>query len=110
MTRIPAVLATLLVLGLAGCKHQTPAATSTQPPSPRSTPNPPPEVLIRLERRVEAEHSERLDAEAKLQQTEAVKSRWQTAALLLTSGAVVLLLVGTVLGSKARHDHEAETK
>ena len=98
----------LAVIGLAGCKDNQ--STSQPPPTPRPTPNPPPEVLVRMERRIEAEHAERLNAEAKLQQTEVVKSRWQSVAMLLVSGAVVALLVGTVLGSKARHDHEHTTE
>ena len=98
----------LAVLDLAGCKHRDSQHNPTG-----ATPNPsdsPKITMAAVEKHAELEHSERLATEGRLQQTEAARSRWQTAALLLTSVALVSLIVGTVLGSKARHTHEIEKK
>jgi hypothetical protein len=105
MPRIFIPFATILaIFGLTGCRNSD---SSTNPTSAtQSSPGTPGEVLAASERHAEEEHTERLDTEAKLQQAEAAKSRWQTAALLLTSGALVLLIAGIVLGSKTRHHHE----
>ena len=49
---------------------------------------------------------ERQVAEAKLREQEARTSRWQFAAMLAVSAAAFALIIGTILGSRARHDSD----
>ena len=60
-----------------------------------------------LKRSLEMERESRLGVERRLTEQESSKSFWQTAALLAVSGAIVLLIVGTVLGTRAKHDSKA---
>ena len=47
---------------------------------------------------------ERQQADTKLREQEARTARWQFAAMLAVSAAVFALIIGTILGSRARHD------
>ena len=47
---------------------------------------------------------ERAQAEARIREQEARASWWQFAAMLAFSGAAFALIIGTVIGSRARHD------
>ena len=49
---------------------------------------------------------ERQQAEARIHEQEARTSRWQFAAMLAVSGAAFALLIGTAIGSRARHDSD----
>ena len=49
---------------------------------------------------------ERQQAETKLREQEARIARWQFAAMLAVSGAAFALIIGTILGSRARHDSD----
>ncbi len=49
---------------------------------------------------------ERQQAETKLREQEARTARWQLAAVLAVSIAAFALLIGTILGSRARHDSD----
>ena len=61
-------------------------------------------MVLELEKRVTTERDLRVAAESRRETEETAKSHWQNLALLMSTGAVVLLLVGTVLGSRARHE------
>lgn len=56
------------------------------------------------EQKIAAERTERELAETRLREQEARASRWQFAGLLAASTAGVALIIGTILGSRARHD------
>ena len=47
---------------------------------------------------------ERAQAGARVREQEERASRWQFAAMLAFSGAAFALIIGTVIGSRARHD------
>lgn len=49
---------------------------------------------------------ERREAEARLREQEARTSRWQLATVLAVSVSAFALIIGTILGSRARHDGE----
>lgn len=49
---------------------------------------------------------ERQHTEMRIHEQEARTSRWQFAAMLALSGSVFALIIGTILGSRARHDSE----
>jgi cellobiose-specific phosphotransferase system component IIC len=72
----------ILFLTLAGCPPSTPAPSAD-------------EWKREQQKRVEAERSR--DKEA------ASKSNWQTVAFFTGTGAVLMLIAGTILGSRARH-------
>jgi PBP1b-binding outer membrane lipoprotein LpoB len=79
---------------LAGC-HGDPKPRTSDPKS---------EAATELKRSLEVERESRLGVERRLAEQERSKSSWQTAALLAVSGAIVLLVIGTVLGTRAKHD------
>src|SRR4051794_9529861 len=94
-----AALATAACL-LAGC-HGAPEA---KPASSSSA-----AVTTELKQSLEMERASRLGVEKRLAEQERSKTSWQTAALLAVSGAIVLLIVGTVLGTRAKNDSRAQT-
>lgn len=49
---------------------------------------------------------ERQQADARLREQEARTSRWQFATVLAVSASALALIVGAILGSRARHDAE----
>lgn len=49
---------------------------------------------------------ERQQAETKLREQEARTARWQLAAFVAVSAAAFALIIGTILGSRARHDSQ----
>lgn len=59
-------------------------------------------------RRAAAQRSaeERQQAEARLREQEARTSRWQFATAVAVSVSAFALIIGTILGSRARHDGE----
>jgi len=96
---------------LAGCRDEPPSAPPTRavPPPSASRPVPPsPDVVARsvadLEKRVEVERQLRLGTETRLTEQETAKSRWQVATWVAVSAAEILLIVGAILGTRARHD------
>ena len=95
---------------LVACNEQQSAAPPVPAP-PRATPVPPPDtipraVVLELEKRVTVERELRAKSESRLDKEEAAKGRGQNIALLMSPGAVVLLVIGTVLGSRARHESQ----
>jgi hypothetical protein len=99
----------VLVAAVMMACDKRPTAYPQGPPSPSALPpQPNPEAVIRamadLEKRVQVEHEIRLATESRLKEQETAKSRWQNMALLAVSGAAALLIVGTILGTRARHD------
>ena len=82
-----------------------PERTVSTAPAPTKPPaDAVPRVVVELEKRVEVERELRLKTETRLTQLEIAKSRWQSTALLSISAATALLVVGTILGTRARHD------
>ena len=79
-----------IVFAMAGCHDDS------QPP-----PNPTEELLKR-----EKEH--RIQAEASRDKEAASKERWQGYTAAAVVGAVILLITGTILGSRAKHDAERD--
>jgi hypothetical protein len=55
---------------------------------------------------LKAEHDQRLSAEQQCLKEQATSKFWQNLTLWLGAGATLLLLVGTALGSSARHETE----
>ncbi|MDB6117695.1 MAG: hypothetical protein JWO08_1476 [Verrucomicrobiaceae bacterium] len=74
------------------------------PPPPAAAKPPPPPVNIDLEKKVEVEQQLRLQTEARLAKQESTTGHWQTLTLIAIAAAGVLLIIGTALGAKARHD------
>lgn len=72
----------ILFLTLAGC--------------PPSTPGPSADELKR-------EQQKRMEAERRRAQETASKTTWQTVAFITGTGALLMLIIGTALGSRARH-------
>jgi hypothetical protein len=67
-------------------------------------PDPASRINSRLVERFAAEREARQRSEAELQQEKNEKSGWQIAASILFGGAILALIIGTILGSRARHD------
>ena len=63
-------------------------------------------TTLELTRRLETEQSLRLQAEARLLQQETARAWWQNATSILAVVAVTALIIGTALGSSARHESE----
>ncbi len=60
----------------------------------------------RWQQQYETEQGLRRQAETQSVQQQQARSRWQSIATVLAIAAVVLLIVGTILGSAARHESE----
>lgn len=60
----------------------------------------------RWQQQYEAEANLRQQAETRSTSQQEARSRWQTIATVLAVAAVVLLILGTILGSAARHESE----
>lgn len=107
----PILLAAVFLLAACDSSPQStyvesaPSAT----PTPRATPLPDviPKAMADLEKRLEVERQLRVKTESRLVEQETAKSNWQSGALLSVAGAIVLLIVGTCLGTRARHDAKA---
>ena len=67
-------------------------------------PAPQAQQAIEAERKSVTERQQREQTEARLREQEARTSRWQFAAVLAVSTAGFALIIGTILGSRARHD------
>ena len=92
MQRLLITLAVALLL--AGCGPENNADASAQKAAAAKT-------AAALEQRAA---QERQQAETKLREQEARTSRWQFAAMLAVCAAAFTLIIGTMLGSRARHD------
>ena len=93
MQRLLITLAVALLL--AGCGPENNADASAQKAAAAKT-------AAALEQRAAQERQ----AETKLREQEARTSRWQFAAMLAVCAAAFALIIGTILGSRARHDAE----
>jgi hypothetical protein len=80
----------LLAIPLAGCNDEQ---DTTQPKRQQSA------EINRLDRELQK-------AETTIAQQESAKAWWQTAATILAVAAIGLLIVGTIIGSAARHESE----
>lgn len=78
--------------------------SGSPPPPPVAAKPPPPPTDKDLEKKIEVEQQLRLQTEARLARQESTTGRWQTLTLIAIAAAVMLLIVGTALGAKARHD------
>jgi hypothetical protein len=98
----------VLVAAVMMACDKRPSAYPQAPTPPAFPAQPNPEVAARamadLEKRVQVEHEMRLATESRLKEQEAAKSRWQNMAMLAVTAALALLIVGSILGSRARHD------
>ena len=83
MPRILILIA--IVFAMAGCHDDS------QPPT---------ETLLQHEREL------RLQAEAKTESEAAKKEKWQAFTTIAVVGAIILLITGTILGSRAKSDAE----
>lgn len=79
---------------LAGCGPEKDSDASTQNAAATKT-------AAALEQRAA---QERQHAETRIREQEARTARWQFAAMLAVAVAAFALLIGTILGSRARHD------
>lgn len=68
------------------------------------------EITTELQRSLEAERESRRVTEQRLADQEKAKSSWQTAALLAISAAIALLVIGTVLGTRAKNETRQKTQ
>ena len=59
-----------------------------------------------LQKTIGQERDGRVQVEAALAQQQAATTWWQSAATLLSVAAIALLIVGTIVGSAARHESE----
>ena len=78
--------------------------SSQHAPAPPAAKPPDPAPKTELEKKIEVEQQLRHQTEARLEKQESTTSQWQTLTLSAVFGAVILLVVGTALGAKARHD------
>lgn len=60
----------------------------------------------RWEQQYQNERHLRQQAEVRSIEQQSARSRWQNVASLLAVAAVILLILGTILGSAARHESE----
>ena len=88
------LIALIAALLLAGCGPEKDGDAAAQKAAAAQT-------AAALEQRTA---QERQQAETKLREQEARIARWQFAAMLAVSGAAFALIIGTILGSRARHD------
>lgn len=72
----------ILFLTLTGCPPSTPAPSADE---------------------VRREQQKRVEAERRREQESASKNTWQTVAFVTGTGALLMLIIGTALGSRARH-------
>ena len=79
-----------IVFAMAGCPD------GSQPPPP------PTEELLQREK------EQRMQAEANRDKERARKEKWQVFAALAVVGAVIMLITGTILGSRAKHNAERD--
>lgn len=101
----------LLAILLAGCDDEEDKSTSTKGVDTSqhvttSTIDRANQAAADLAKRVEVEHEMRLQAEARLAQETSARSWWQNATTTLAVVAVAALVIGTALGSSARHESE----
>ena len=95
----------LPLLMLVGCLTACPESGHyTPPPQPPAAKPPDPAPKAELEKKIEVEQSLRQHTEALLEKQQSTTSAWQSLALMATAAAAALLVVGTALGAKARHD------
>jgi heme/copper-type cytochrome/quinol oxidase subunit 2 len=83
-------LVPLLALGIAACSDDHPAPQSKQRESAE---------VNRLNRELEK-------AETNVSKQESAKAWWQSIATFLAIAAISLLVIGTIIGSSARHESE----
>ncbi len=83
-------VALLLALGIAACSDDHPAPQSKQRESAE---------LNRLNRELQ-------NAETNVSKQESAKTWWQSVATILAVVAISLLVVGTIIGSSARHESQ----
>ena len=81
------LILTAIVFAMANCHDDG------QPPQPNPT-----EELLQRER------GQRLQAEANREKERAGKEHWQGLTAITAIGAIILLITGTILGSRAKHD------
>ena len=81
------LILTAIVFAMAGCHDDS------QPPDRT-------EALLQHEREL------RLQAEAKTEREGAKKEKWQAFTAVAVVGAIILLITGTILGSRAKNDAE----
>ena len=91
--------ALVLVCCLTACPE---SGHYTPPPPPTAKPPEPPKSD--LETKIAVEQQLRQQTEARLTQQESTTSHWQKLTLIAVAGASLLLVIGTALGAKARHD------
>ena len=80
----------LLSLALAGCNDED---DTTQPKEQRAA------EVNRLNRELQ-------NAETNVSKQESAKAWWQSVATILAIAAIGLLVIGTIIGSSARHESE----
>ena len=95
----PLLLALVLVLALTACPD---SSQHISPPPAAAPPGPVPKA--ELETQIAVEQQLRHQTEALLKQQESTTSHWQKLTLIAFSAASILLIIGTALGAKARHD------
>lgn len=89
--RLISIIATALVLAGCGPSEQTSRETNA----------------IEAAKKMAQRHAEeRQQAEARLREQETQTSRWQFATVLAVSVSAFALILGAILGSRARHDAE----
>ena len=89
-TRSIFTIVLLLSLALAGCKHEDNTPQSKGRESAE---------VDRLNRELQK-------AETNVSKQESAKAWWQSVATALVAVAICLLVVGTIIGSSARHESE----
>ena len=82
----------LALFALAGC------------PAEKPTPSPVPSQISREE--LQREKEQRIQVEIQRDTEKSSREQWQTLTALSCVAAIILLLVGTILGSKTRSDAE----
>ena len=88
----------LAILTLSACG---PGVSSGPPPARKSEA---PSSSAEMVRQIEVERALRAKAESLLEKQEASTGRYQNLSLIISAGLVVALVVGTILGSQARHE------
>ena len=102
------VVLAVAAFALTACQKEPESDAVTPSPQVPARATPAPEVIpsaiVEMAKRAEVERELRQKIETRLAEQEAAKSHWQSGALLSVSAAVILLIVGTCLGTRARHD------